>query len=326
MSADLKKPSVSVVIPTYNYAGFVGCAIDSALKQTYRDFEVIVVDDGSTDNTREVLAQYGDRVRYVHQSNAGLSAARNTGIMAASGEYVAFLDSDDAWEPTLLEKSMQRYAELPREFGLMAAQGRYVNKEGVWLTEVRDAMRLEGEIAVEDVLVITRFSPSSVVARRQVLIEAGMFDTTLRSSEDRDMWVRVGARRRMYLQGETLALIRKHGNNMSSHADRMKANMRVVLEKTQRSGLLPQASPFFWMRAWSVYYYQTAVMYLGGGRFGAALGDILRSFLCWPFPLRRRQLNTRKGWLRPRTLVRIVWYWIHPQALETAGLRPESTP
>src|SRR5690349_21494110 len=101
--------SVSVIIPTYNYAHYLPCAIDSVLAQTQPAAEVIVVDDGSTDATREVCARYTDpRVRYVHQSNAGLSAARNTGLREARSPLVAFLDADDRWEPAFLGTTLER--------------------------------------------------------------------------------------------------------------------------------------------------------------------------------------------------------------------------
>lgn len=100
-----KIPTVSVVIPTYNRAHLVGRAIQSVLNQTYQDFEIIVVDDGSTDNTEEVVKSFNDpRIRYIrHDQNRGGSAARNTGIKMARGEYIAFQDSDDEWLPEKLE-------------------------------------------------------------------------------------------------------------------------------------------------------------------------------------------------------------------------------
>jgi len=95
----MTSPLVTVVIPTYNYGRYICETVESALGQTYSPVEIIVVDDGSMDDTRERLATYGDRIRYIHQQNRGLSAARNTGIQAARGEFVALLDSDDLWLP-----------------------------------------------------------------------------------------------------------------------------------------------------------------------------------------------------------------------------------
>mgnify|MGYP005832491149 CR=1 FL=1 len=106
-------PKVSVVIPTYNRANCVGDAIRSVLEQTYKDFEIIVVDDGSTDNTPEVLAGFGDKIRIVKQENRGVSAARNAGIRIARGQWIAILDSDDVWEPKKLEVQIRDLEEHP---------------------------------------------------------------------------------------------------------------------------------------------------------------------------------------------------------------------
>src|SRR5437016_10401011 len=102
----MSEPLISAVIPSYNYGHFITDAIESALGQTYPHVEIIVVDDGSTDDTREQLAPYSERVCYIHQENGGLSAARNTGIRAAKGEWIALLDADDVWHPRKLELQM----------------------------------------------------------------------------------------------------------------------------------------------------------------------------------------------------------------------------
>src|SRR5438067_6268305 len=118
---DAVAPAVSVVIPAFNYARYLPLAIDSALNQTHANLEVIVVDDGSTDDTREVVGAYRDeRVRYVHQENAGLSAARNTGIRNARFAFVGFLDADDEWLPDMLAAAMERFANLPERFAIIA--------------------------------------------------------------------------------------------------------------------------------------------------------------------------------------------------------------
>ena len=107
------RPTVSVVIPAYNAEAFVGDAIDSVLAQTFHDFEIIVVDDGSADGTRRVVTAYGDRVRFYQQEQAGASRARNRGIEEAHGEFIAFLDADDLWLPTKLEKQVQAFRNDP---------------------------------------------------------------------------------------------------------------------------------------------------------------------------------------------------------------------
>ena len=115
-------PSISIVIPTYNRAGTIERALDSVFAQTFQDFEVIVVDDGSRDATRERVALYGDRVRYIYQENQGCSAARNRGIAEARGAFVAFLDSDDEWLPLKLDVQV-RYLETHPEVDFVACMG-----------------------------------------------------------------------------------------------------------------------------------------------------------------------------------------------------------
>ena len=108
-----KHQIVSVIIPTYNRAKYITSAIDSVLSQTYNNIEIIVVDDGSNDSTREVLYRYGNKIRYVYQENLGVSAARNRGIELSKGEWIAFLDSDDVWFPKKLSVQMEHISERP---------------------------------------------------------------------------------------------------------------------------------------------------------------------------------------------------------------------
>ena len=116
-----KNPTVSVIIPTYNRAHLIGRAIQSVLNQTYRDFEIIVVDDGSADNTEEVVKSFYDkRIKYIkHKKNKGAAATRNTGIKAARGKYIAFQDSDDEWLPEKLEKQMKVFENAPAKVGVV---------------------------------------------------------------------------------------------------------------------------------------------------------------------------------------------------------------
>ena len=111
-----KNPLVSVVIPTYNRAWVIKEAVDSVLAQDYKDFELIIVDDGSTDNTSDVLASYGEDVRVLFQENRGVSAARNRGVAEASGHFVAFLDSDDLWLPKKLSIQVEFFSKTPDAF------------------------------------------------------------------------------------------------------------------------------------------------------------------------------------------------------------------
>jgi len=170
---------ISVVIPSYNYARFVREAIDSALAQTYPPLEVIVVDDGSTDATPEVLASYGDRIRVIRQRNEGVARARNAGIATARGDYVAFLDADDVWHPRKLELQIARFDGDP-SLGLVHCGVEMFDGDGNTIDVFRDGK--EGDIAAD----LLRLEPgtialtgSNIVVPKRVAEELGGFDAVL---------------------------------------------------------------------------------------------------------------------------------------------------
>jgi glycosyltransferase involved in cell wall biosynthesis len=282
-TASAPPPGVSVVIPAYNYARFLPAAVESCLRQDYPNFEVLVIDDGSKDNTREVMAKYGPPVRYVYQTNAGLSAARNTGIREAKFDYVAFLDADDLLLPTHLSASMATFAKLSPDYALVACDDQLVDVEGQPLAFAVHVPILPREITAKDILMRTRFSPTGAVARKDVFALCGDFDTTLRSTEDRDMWIRIAARRRIWHQGQVLVQIRKHGNNMSNHSDRMKNNMAAVIKKSHAAGVVPQSDFIFWRQVHSYWRFQTSLLYNGNRDSRRAFADLLYSLWLWPF-------------------------------------------
>jgi glycosyltransferase involved in cell wall biosynthesis len=191
-----KQPLVSVIIPTYNRAGIICRTIDNIFEQTYRNFEVIVVDDGSTDETQRRLVQYGDRIRLITQTNAGPAVARNHGAWVARGEIIAFQDSDDLWKPTKLERQvglMERDESLPCclcNVVLRTVNGRdltsftvslidFKHEQGVWLN-------------VSEVL-STRFVMfnQAIAVRREAFAKLGGFDETLEYLEDYDLPLRL---------------------------------------------------------------------------------------------------------------------------------------
>jgi glycosyltransferase involved in cell wall biosynthesis len=188
-------PLVSVVVPAYNRAGIIGETIDNILQQTYAGMEIIIVDDGSTDNTREVLASYGDRIRWVTQKNAGPGAARNRVIDMAKGEIVAFQDSDDAWHPTKIERQVALLQKAPQAVCcvcncIIQLPGIVVEsferaplnpslEEGIWLNPAE--------------VLTTRFIlfNQAVAVRRDVLNKIGGFNESLRLMEDMELALRL---------------------------------------------------------------------------------------------------------------------------------------
>ena len=123
-------PEISVIIPTFNYGKYIERAIDSILTQTYQDFEIIVVDDGSTDNTKEIIrSKKSDKIRYFYQENKGAPAARNKGIVESKGKYIAFLDADDEWLPTKLEKQVDKFQKSSNKVALIYGWARIIDEK-----------------------------------------------------------------------------------------------------------------------------------------------------------------------------------------------------
>lgn len=182
---------VSVIIPSYNHGQFVVCAVESALAQTHPQVEIIVVDDGSTDDTRLRLSAYKDKIHYIYQPNKGLSAARNTGILAATGAYWMFLDADDWIHPRKLELQ-SHFLDSQPQYGLVYSAWNYVEeKTGQVLAQVRPDVH--GDVLKKLLLRNFFFPPGAALVRRLCLDQAGLFDTSLTAAEDMDMWVRIAA-------------------------------------------------------------------------------------------------------------------------------------
>ena len=187
-SSEINRSGISVVIPVYNRQEYIGFALESVLKQTRPADEIIVVDDGSTDCTAEVVASYGDAVRYFYQPNSGVSAARNTGIKHAARSWLAFLDSDDRWHPEKLETLMHLAKDQPdlRIFHsneLWIRNGRRVNQKKVH--------RKSGGMIYERCLPRCVISPSAVMIHREIFRQYGLFDEHLPACEDYEMWLRI---------------------------------------------------------------------------------------------------------------------------------------
>ena len=206
-------PVVSVVIPTYNRLPKVKDAIDSVLSQTYRDFEFWVVDDGSTDGTGEALRVFGNKIKYISQDNRGASAARNLGARVSRGKYLAFLDSDDLWEPEKLEIQVKCMEENP-QFPLCYTDEIWIRK-GIRVNPKKRHGKYSGWI-FEKCLPLCIISPSSALMRRALFEETGGFDETLPVCEDYDFWLRVTCRYPVLFIDQKL-IIKKggHGDQLS---------------------------------------------------------------------------------------------------------------
>ncbi len=217
---------VSVIIPTYNRAGFLADAVDSVLAQTWNDFEILVVDDGSTDGTRNVAGRYGGQVRYLYKENEGPSSARNMGIKEARGVYVAFLDSDDVWEPEKLRIQMDFMGENS-EVRLVCTDSSLMGS-----TECRERKLRRDFIGnLFPILYSNSFiRTSTVLMAKDCFREIGYFDERYRSAEDYDVWLRVARRYPIAYLNQPLVRYRKHEENVSRDKITLRHNALSVLE------------------------------------------------------------------------------------------------
>jgi teichuronic acid biosynthesis glycosyltransferase TuaG len=296
-------PLVSVIIPSYNYGRFVTQAVDSALAQTYANVEVIVVDDGSTDDTRARLAPYGDRIRYIYQENQGLSAARNTGIRHATGEWIAFLDSDDTWHPRKTEIQLAVAAQYP-EVSLFAS-GECTELPEKWPDVGATSEHARTFITLEDLAVKSYFKPSSVMLRRDCLQSDAPFDTALKSVEDRDLWIRIAANGGLVRIDLPLIYYRIHGSSMCHAAHRMEEYERLVIARSFANISRIRRRFLLRSKAFSMASFSAAYMYREAGMHGKAILRLGRSFFFWPFPYKRSEVRT--SFARCRLLGMSLW-------------------
>ncbi len=228
----MPSPLVSVILATYNGSRFLEQSIQSVLAQTFSDFELIVVDDGSTDpQVRAICERYADRLQYIYQENRGLAGARNTGIRRSRGEFICFIDDDDAWKPDKLTKQIA----FMRGFGpednvgmvstwleLIDPEGRRIGWQG---------HDLSGDVYRQLFFDSPVDAPSSVMIRREVFEQVGLHDESLRYAEDRDMWLRISRHFRIRSLNEHLVYYRVRPDSQSRNTERQIQCVNAGLEK-----------------------------------------------------------------------------------------------
>jgi glycosyltransferase involved in cell wall biosynthesis len=291
----MRAASVSVIIPAYRAASVLGRAVASVLAQTCPVAEILVVDDGSPDDVAAVLTPFADRVRLLRQANGGASSARNHGLDEATGEMIAFLDADDVWEPSRIERQLEVMRRHP-EVGLTASrfyeqlpgqprvQPRQTGPE--WYDRVLTARG-------QETLLLARRVLTSTVLLRRSHVDGERFDTTLRTAEDIDLWIRLLRKTSAYLSWEPLiTMVQESGSLSRSDVDNDCSNMLRVVRR--HADLLSPGQ----RRSWEASVYREwAACHLGAGKARRALAPAWQRW-------RREWWSPQACWILVKALAR----------------------
>jgi glycosyltransferase involved in cell wall biosynthesis len=274
-------PTVSVIMAAYNHADYISQAINTVLAQSWQDLELIVIDDGSSDRTREVVAGFGDPVRYIYQENQGQGGARNTGIAHALGEFVCFLDDDDAWEPNYLDTVLTTLRPRPDVAALYAAC-QMMDGGGNRLPRIMD--RVVPPEKMYDALVEGGWFPPLVVTVRKACLDAvGPLDPSLRGTDDWDLWLRVARNYRFMGISDVIALYRIHATGLSANVEHMlRDHKRAIAKNFGPEEGEPVSWPLDRRRAYAATYRLAGTAYLEAGDAEHARPLLRRCFLTYP--------------------------------------------
>ena len=298
----MNNKAISVIIPNYNYGRFIGEAIQSVLAQTYPPLEIIVVDDGSTDDSVKIVESFGEKVKLIKQKNGGVGKARNTGAKNSTGNFIAFLDADDIWLPTKIERQIQMF-QADSEIGLVTAATREFNSDGDILIEHLDG---KGGWCAEDLLLfsqrVVNGPGSTSLIRREVIEQVGGFDENkeMHPSEDWEFCYRVAQKFKLGFLPEVLVEYRNHGGNGHLQVPRFERAMLLAFEKTFRDGS-PNVQKFK-RQSYGNLHKVLAGSYFQNQQYGRSLKHLLASVWLTPrnifhfvkFPLRK--LNGTIQW------------------------------
>ena len=292
--------TVDIIIPAFNAARFLPFALESVVSQTFDDWRILLVDDGSTDNTAEAVAPFldrlGSKIRYIKQENRGLPAARNTAIRASTAEFLALLDADDVWLPCRLSESLKILVERPQVglvYGLITGIDQE-NRPGItWLGNLSDA---DGHIAPQIYMRKVELPCPTITFRRKCVDEVGFFDETMRATEDRDLWLRIALRYEVGFVPKVLAYYRLSPNSMSTDPQRMlQAQLKFIRKHygSEGCGLRPRQI------ALARSYKQRAEALKVQSQPWAALMSALQAVALYPFDMDN-----------PRTAGSLLLNWI----------------
>lgn len=279
---------VSVIIPTYNCSQYLRKTVESVLSQTYKDFEIVIVDDGSTDDTKDkidVLIKEGAPIKYIYQENQGPAVARNTGIRNASGKYIAFLDADDLWIPEKLELQLE-VLKKNRDIGLVYGDVQDFSESNKWLPD-RQHFTPE-QIARQSGWIFPAFfkrevhvPTSTVMVKKECFDKVGLFDENMKKicSEDREVFLRITRKYQAHYIHKPLAFYRVRAGSLSRRINSLLAGQRYVIDKMARNQWVTRADAW---HALSNSYYEAALGYLRVREIKEGIKHFLKSIFFNP--------------------------------------------
>jgi glycosyltransferase involved in cell wall biosynthesis len=273
-------PTVSVVIPTHNRDRFLKAAIQSVLNQTFQDFELIVVDDASTDRTVEVVQSVADtRITYIrHETNKGGAAARNNGIRNACGQYIAFLDDDDEWMKDKLRRQVKLLDHSPREVGVIYTGYEVIERDTGRILRVSLPTK-RGNLCKELLGSNCLGSTSSILMKRDCVTTAGLFDEALPSFQDYDLWIRISREYHFDYIAAPLFKYHIHPKQIWSDPEAIMRGATLMLRKHERHKTAMK-------KTFSYIMLRLGVLYCYAGDTKQGRNAFLQAIQCYPYEVR----------------------------------------
>ena len=239
-------PKFSVIIAVYNGERYLRDAIDSVIGQTYDNYEIVVVDDGSTDGTRSILQSYGTKIKWFSQDNAGVAAARNRALQIAIGEYIALLDQDDLWLPRKLEFQARLLNNHPRVALTWAGAVRFKKEPPSNPMNPPSYHKERIQYTPRDLLVFDKIAALTAVFKREIALRVGAFDPKTPGTDDWDLWIRIASRYPIKYLPKTMALYRLHEGQQTKNVRKLTLGELYVVKKNKKVFLqLPEGRKLY---------------------------------------------------------------------------------
>lgn len=280
-------PRVSVILPCYNGARWVGQAIESVLAQTYRDFELIIIDDGSTDNSKEIIASYlhDKRVHYIYQQNKGFSAALNRGIKESNGNLIGFIGHDDMWMPNKLEVQAKYFSEhkdvdlIHSNYCSIDSKGRIIGVCHFYIPNFSSRRKL-----IEHLFINNFIGFETALVKRRCFDEVGLFDERMVGFSDHDMWLRIAGKFNIAYVDLPLVKKREHELQLSKTRieEELKDEFLMVIKAISLYPFLKKAE----RKKLAPLYYRWGIVMLQKGRNEKAKQKFLKSIKCQPWKVK----------------------------------------